>query len=133
MQLLSCRTSLQKSYYNSRMEEVTSGSSKNWWSALTSLTGCSKTSSSPLKCLANSVCNGDLNKLANKINNLFQPVSAHLPPLSPDSEFLQHEEGIFPDQYIIRVEELEESLSHLQTSKVTGPAAPPAWILRDFA
>lgn len=44
--------------------------------------GAMKDSFTPLQYHASSTCGGDMEKLALHVNNLFQSVSSHLPPLS---------------------------------------------------
>ena len=93
--------------------------------------GASK-SASPLIQMANTLCGGNQEELANSINVFFQSVSAHLPPLTSTSRFFYAGSNI-PDEYTISVDMLERQLMKLEVYKATGPDSIPAWLLRDFA
>ena len=105
--------------------------SRNWWNTVKSLMGASK-SASPLIQMANTLCGGNQEELANSINVFFQSVSAHLPPLTSTSQFFYAGSNI-PDEYTISVDMLERQLMKLKVYKATGPDSIPAWLLRDFA
>ena len=87
---------------------------------------------SPHTEMANTLCGGDLEELANSVGVFFQSVSVHLPPLTSDSQFLNAGSNI-SKEYTITVDELERQLTNLKVNKATGPNGIPAWLCWDFA
>jgi hypothetical protein len=73
---------------------------------------------------------GDIQWLANLINNSLQHASSDLSPLSDIATY--EIEPISPE-YIIRPYEVFRKLSQIKTRKSPGPDGIPNWFLRDFA
>lgn len=128
---LTCILNLRKSFYWRTMAQVEDSDPKSWWGTIQSLTG-SREGLHPCFPLANSQCDGDTEELAFNINQFFQSVAAHLPPLNQKSPFLNTPTKV-PERYIISVDDVEKQLTRLNTCKATGPDYIFAWVLRDFA
>ena len=80
--------------------------------------------------LANAVTGGDVNKLAEEINEFFESVSADVPPLQKNNGYT------IPDttsQYHISVHEVEKRLSKVKPNKAPGPDGITSWMLRDLS
>ena len=82
-------------------------------------------------CLANSLCRGDTQELANQINAFLLSASADFIPLSPDVKFTKTDEYNVPDRFVISVADVQEKLTTMITRKVTGPNDIPNRVLKD--
>ena len=61
---------LRKNFYESEIGKLSDGDSKQWWKQIKQLVGTTKAQpNNDLSTMANSIANGDINILANKINN----------------------------------------------------------------
>ncbi len=118
---------LRKVYYQQKAEET---DSRKMWQMVNTLTNTNRKSTSALKSLANSKCNGDMQLLADEINSFFESISQGLPPLQPTSVSTPHE---VPSKYIISVDSMESCLMQIKIHKAPGPDGVPNWVLRDFA
>ncbi len=58
----------------------------NWWKEIKQITGM-KNKKSSLQGIANSLCDGDIQLLVEKISVAFQAVSDDIEPLTPDDCF----------------------------------------------
>ncbi len=97
----------------------------NIWEIIDTLTGTEKTSNSTLQSIANLKCDGNINTLAEIINESFQSVRINLPqPL---------EASHIPDKFIISVTDMEKYLMGIKIHKAPGPDGLPNKVLRDFA
>ena len=121
---------LRSAYYKASVEELKSTNSRKWWNGVKVLTGSSSKGGNELRGLANSLCDGDDQKLADMINIFFQSVSADLP--KPDKSRLPSNNDNVPDRYIITVLEVEKQLFKLDTRKAPGLDNIPTWVLHDF-
>ena len=125
---------LTKNYYDDCIAGLHTSKPRNWWKGMKELLGFGKSGDdNALLHLANQVCDGSLQQLAEIINNFFKSVSDPLPPLTPDHDYLQLDVSNVPAQYIISVDEVEQHLRSLNIHKAPGPDALPTWILRDFS
>ena len=125
-------SSLQKLFYLRRKMRLHPADSSSWWRTIKCLLGGKRDSAAALEPLTKSTSKGNMRLLADKINDFFQSVAAHLPPLTADSPFLSAECNV-PDKYVITADEVESRLACLNPGKVTGPDEIPTWVLRDFA
>ena len=124
--------SLRSAYYSSSIDAFKQADSRKWWAGVKQLTGAVKSGKHELSGLANSLCDGDMEQLAEMINTFFQSVSCDLP--KPSKSLLPHRDaGPVPDKYIITVQDVEKQLMKLNLSKAPGPDGIPNWVLRDFA
>ncbi len=102
----------------------------NIWEIIDTLTGTKKKSNSALQSIANLKCDGNINTLAEIINESFQSISIDLPKI-PHPQPL--EASHVPDKFIISVTDMEKCLMCINIRKTPGPAGVPNWVLRDFA
>jgi hypothetical protein len=84
-----------------------------------------------LQNLANNNFEGNISKLADKINNVFASVSSDLEPLQ--EVVLERNPDPIPDRFIITPKEEEEQLSNIKISKAMGPDYIPNWILKELS
>ena len=96
------------------------------------LMGLKPNRQSEIQGLANKHTAGDIEGLANTINDFLSSVSKDLPRLSSEYPTFQMNEPL-PDSFIISVDLTEKALSKVKTNKATGPDNVPPWILKDFA
>ena len=83
-----------------------------------------------LQSLINDTAGGDVQLLADLINNALLQVSRDLAPLSDVSV---PKTTVIPSEYIIQAEEVFNSLSRVKTHKSPGPHDIPNWFLKEFA
>jgi len=79
--------------------------------------------------MANNMCNGNVQLLANDINAFLQSVSNDLQPLS--AVLIPSIAEYFNDDFIIEPFEVERKLSNSNANKSSGPDNIPNWLLRD--
>jgi hypothetical protein len=79
--------------------------------------------------MANNLCNGNVQLLANDINAFLQSVSNDLQPLS--TELIPDIDDYFNDDFIIEPFEVERKLSNINVNKSSGPDNIPNWLLCD--
>jgi hypothetical protein len=120
------RKRLKQQFVNTTLSTLKGKSSKNWWDLIKSITG-KNTKVNHLQRLANSLFDGDIQKLSNEINLSFQNVSSHLAPLHS----CHATDFIVPNEYIISVEEVEKQLSKINIKKSPGPDGIPSWLLKE--
>ena len=84
------------------------------------LMGGSTNGVSELQGLANQHTYGDLQELANTVNNFLVSVSSDMPKLTPDHHIFQITEQL-PAEFTITVEETEAALDRTKINKATGP------------
>ena len=121
---------LRKNYYEKNVQKLFNSDPRSWWKHTRVF--LNKTNkSSYAQGLANRNCNGNIGVLAEKINEFFQSVSQHLPPLPPPYPKSIHTH--VPDHLIISVESTGKKLATIQSHKSPGPDGIPGWILKDLA
>ena len=128
------RKSLQKKFYDNKMDNIKSQRPGTWWNDIKDIIGTKKKSNN-LTGLANTVCDGDMQQLASKINSAFQAVSDDMRPLMPE-DYHRDRQSIqdpIPDRYIISTADVTLSLSRINTRKAIGPDAIPNWVLKSCA
>jgi hypothetical protein len=119
------RKKLKSNFVTTTLANLKKENTKQWWQLIKSITG-QNTQNNHMQRLANTSFDGDLQRLANEINNSFQRVSSHLQPL----KHINKGEFIIPDEYIISVDQVENRLSKINITKSPGPDGIPSWILR---
>ena len=82
--------------------------------------------------LANNLCEGNIEALANRINKCLVSVSSNLPQLTDDLAVFDVQDDI-PAEYVISVMTTENALQQIKVNKAVGPDNVPAWVLRDNA
>ena len=122
-------SSLRKSFYLQWKTRLDPADSSSWWQTIKCLLGGKKDSAAALEPLAKSTSEGNMRLLADKINDFFQSVAAHLPPLTANSPKFLSAECNVPDKYIIMVDKVESRLACLNPRKETGPDDIPTWVL----
>jgi hypothetical protein len=83
--------------------------------------------------MANSICDGDVPLLADKINHAFILVSQNIPTLKPPAELITSEVSQVPDNYIISLDQTIQTLVKVKSNKAVGPDQIPNWILKTCA
>ncbi len=127
------RKSLQRRYYEHKIQALEKDHPKRWWNNIKDIAGV-KVHCDSLQGLANSHCAGKLYVLADDVCDFLQSVTTDFTPLSPDNTFLLvGADTSVPDTYVISVAEVTDSLSRIKTNKAAGPDEIPNWILRDYA
>ena len=127
------RKSLQRKYYQRKIQSLENEHPKQWWNNVKDLAGV-KVKCDNLQGLVNKHCSGNLGILANDICDFFKSVSNDFTPLSPNDTFLPPgADTTISDTYIINVSEVAKSLSRVKTEEAVGPDEIPNWILHDYA
>ena len=97
-----------------------------------SLMGTTSNNDAEMQDLANNLCEGNIEVLANRINEFLVSVSSNLPRLTNDLAVFDVQDEI-PAEYVISVMTTENALQHIKVDKAVGPDNVPAWFLRDNA
>ena len=97
-----------------------------------SLMGTTSNNDAEMQGLANNLCEGNIEVLANRINEFLVSVSSNLPRLTNDLAVFDVQDEI-PAEYIISVMTTENALQQIKVNKAVGPDNVPAWVLRDNA
>ena len=82
--------------------------------------------------LTNNLCEGNIEVLANRINEFLVSVSSNLPRPTDDLAVFDVQDEI-PAEYVISVMTTENALQHIKVNKAVGPDNVSAWFLRDNA
>ena len=82
--------------------------------------------------LANNLCGGNTEVLANRTHAFLVYVSSNLPRLTDDLAVFDVQDDI-PAEYVISVMTTENALRQIKVNKAVGPDNVPAWVLRDNA
>lgn len=124
---------LRKTHYEHRLNSICANSGR-WWSDIREITGRTNTGCS-LQGLANRVCEGSMEALADNINSHLWSVTRDFTPITINDDFtISHDiPNHVPDRFIIQVHEVERRLSRINTSKAMGPDGIPSWIWKDCA
>jgi len=88
---------LRKNYYQRHIGKLRASNPRQWWRDINNITGRSTTEC--ISTMANNMCNGNVQLLANDINALFQSVSNDLQPLS--AALIPSIDEYFNDDFII--------------------------------
>lgn len=121
---------LESNFYKVKVAHLKTSDSRKWWKNIKELLGLT-CKNNPVENIAQFECDGDVNVLAERINEFFRSVSSHLNPIR-ELDTLSLEPIPIPDAYLLRVEDVERRLASLKVNKSTGPDGIPAWVLRDF-
>jgi len=125
---------LKRQYYKKSVAELESKSmtqNKNWWDITKRLTGKqSGTSDAVYHTMAHKLCNGDMQMLAEKMNNAFVSVSNHLEPLSIEKCQSVNNDSL---QCFIEPKDVLKKLLTIDVKKSPGPDGVMSWVLRDLA
>ena len=82
--------------------------------------------------LANNLCEGNIEALANRLNEFLVSVSRNIPRLTDYIAVFDVQDEI-QAEYVISVVTTENALQQIKANKAVGPDNVPAWILRDNA
>ena len=121
--------SLRRKYYADEIEQLKSTEPGKWWRAVHSFLGTNSGSSSLDR--LHRTMDTDIKGLAKMINDFFESVSSEMTPLQPLPDDTPR--PVVPDEYLLTVDQVERSLSTLNTRKSPGPDGIPSWILHDFS
>ena len=115
---------LRRAHYEQRLNSICANSGR-WWSNVREITGRMNTGCS-LQGLANLVCDGSMDALADSINSYLQSVTRDFTPITSDDDFtIGHDTpDHVPDRFIIHVNEVERKLSRINTSHSMGALTP---------
>jgi hypothetical protein len=119
---------LRNQFYHRRIEGLRSSNPHDWWRRTKQLVG--QQVKPQLQSLINDTASGDVQLLADLINNALLHVSIDLAPLS-DVSLLETTD--IPSEYIFQSEEVYNLLLHVKTHKSPGPDEIPNWFLKEFA
>ena len=119
---------LRKEFYHDKITALRASSSREWWKHRKSLMGSASIGNAEMQTLANRTCEGNIELLAAKINELLVSVSSSLPRLYEDHPVFNVASDIL-DDYTISVITTEEALSN----KAMGADDGPGFVLRDNA
>ena len=97
-----------------------------------SLMGTTSNNDAEMQGLANNLCEGNIEVLANRINECLVSVSSNLPRLTNDLAVFDVQDEI-PAEYVISAMTTENALQQIKVNKAVGPDNVPAWVLRDNA
>ena len=118
---------LRKKYYQRHIGKLRDSNPRQWWRDINNITGRSTTQC--ISTMANNMCNGNVQSLANDINAFLQSVSNDLQPLSV--ALIPGIAEYFNDYFTIEPFEVERKLSNINVNKSSGPDNIPNWLLRD--
>ena len=82
--------------------------------------------------VANNICEGNIETLANRLNEFLLSVSNNLPRLTDDLTVFDVQDEI-PAEYVISDMTTENALQQIKLNKAVGPGNVPAWFLSDNA
>ena len=132
---------LRKRFYAKKIQNLRTCNAANWWRQTKQLTG--QVSKPDLVGLANELTDGDMHKLACRINASLINVSADLTRLTMADDVCRQQ--VLPTtaattaatpgdcEYIISEYAVFRSLERINIRKAPGPDNLPNWFLRDFA
>ena len=123
---------LRKEFYQAKVATLSESSTREWWRHMKSLMGTTSNNDAEMQGLANNPCEGNIEVLANRINEFLVSVSSNLPRLTNDLAVFDVQDEI-PAEYVISVMTTENALQHIKVNKAVGPDNVPAWVLRDNA
>ena len=123
---------LRKECYQAKVATLSESSTREWWRHMKSLMGTTSNNDAEMQGLANNLCEGNIEVLANRINEFLVSVSSNLPRLTNDLAVFDVQDEI-PAEYVISVMTTENALQHIKVNKAVGPDNVPAWVLRDNA
>ena len=119
-------------FYQAKVATLSESSTREWWRHMKSLMGTTSNNDAELQGLATNLCEGNMEVLANRINEFLVSVSSNLPRLTNDLAVFDVQDEI-PAEYVISVMTTENALQHIKVNKAVGPDNVPAWVLRDNA
>ena len=97
-----------------------------------SLMGYTSNNDVEMQGLANNLCEGNIEALANRLNEFLVSVCNNLPRLTDDLAVFDVQDEI-PAENVISVMTTENALQQIKVNKAVGPDNVPAWVLRDNA
>ena len=123
---------LRKEFYQAKVTTLSESSTREWWRHMKSLMGYTSNNDVVMQGLANNLCEGNIEALANRLNEFVVSVSNNLPRLTDDLAVIDVQDEI-PAEYVISVMMTENALQQIKVNKAVGPDNVPAWVLRDNA
>jgi hypothetical protein len=127
---------LRRRYHQRKVQDLRQSNPHSWWSSVMQFIGASGASGTQLNALCNSMFAGDVDLMANKINDFFANFACDLPLLSPDFlTNLDHSSNDEDDDsnFVISPSEVECALQTINIHKSPGPDVIPNWLLKDMA
>lgn len=127
---------LRSQYYNKQMKSLRNSDPHRWWKNTKQFVGLAGNSShGELKQLANSLYDGDMERMTNDINNFFLSVASDIPPLQSDSSVFCNisQNNDYEDSFIIEPWQVERKLAAIKTHKAAGPDNIPNWFIKEMS
>ena len=75
---------LRKEFYQAKVATLSESSTREWWRHMKSLMGTTSNNDAEMQGLANNLCEGNIEVLANRINECLVSVSSNPPRLTDD-------------------------------------------------
>ena len=123
---------LRNEFYQAKVATLSESSTREWWRHMKSLMGTTSNKDAEMQGLTNNLCEGNIEVLANRINEFLVSASRNLPRLTNDLAVFDVQDEI-PAEYVISVMTTENVLQQIKVNKAVGPDNVPAWVLRDNA
>jgi hypothetical protein len=83
--------------------------------------------------MANTICNGSTQELAENINQALQAVTSDMTPITSGDNFCIDQDLSVPDKFTISLEETQKVLRRVKSNKAGGPDLIPNWLLNNAA
>ena len=110
---------LSKDHYQQNVKQIKSSNPRQWWQSIKQFINQTRLDpTSSLISLANNLCDGDFEALANQINTLFVSISSDLPQLTHTPTITISD---ISATYSISVADVEKKLASLNINKAIGP------------
>ena len=90
---------LRKEYYQAKVTTLSESSTREWWIHMKSLMGYTSNNDAEMQGLANNLCEGNIEALANKINDFLVSLSSNLPRLTDELAVFDVQDE-FPAKYV---------------------------------
>ena len=88
---------LRKEFYQAKVATLSESSTREWWRHMKSLMGTTSNNDAEMQGLANNLCEGNIEVLANRINEFLVSVSSNLPRLTNDLRERERQVYLQPD------------------------------------
>ena len=120
---------LRQQYYRKHIQHLKSSNPARWWCLTKKLTGQSH--KSDMANLIDTAAGGNVQLLAELVNDFLQSVSSDLDQLPTSATFAVNE--CTSEKFVVTPYAVFRQLSCISVRKSSGPDDIPNWVLRDFA
>ena len=123
------RKPLQRNHYQAKVQDLGDQRSRQWWHDISTLIGCQKMNTN-FQAMANTLCDGNLQLLVNKIWDSFHSVRSGFSALTEEDTFVPPASDCsVPDKIVVSVADVERKLIKVCTDKAMGLDSIPNWVL----